>query len=264
MADHEAYKSALAHAELLWPKTKSAPRAQSSGLPCSVYQLTRSRADWTLMTPWNELLKCAVVWKQVRLFMEIDLVKTEYGRKTEDIVVFRQHLIEIFTFRPTDLHAATLSFVWAPDGAEVFPCMLLDVLPRIADAHAEAFSYVVMFQHEGHARLVENRLRGSWYKPRPPLPCADTRAGDQAIDVASFLSNDLEDDADEADAPVLKSTINLALDARSTNACSTNACSTNSACRGNNTCMLILSDDDFALQTDCHAWEESLLWDELA
>ena len=259
MADHEAYKSALAHAKLLWPKTKSAPRAQSSGLPCSVHQLTRSRGDWTLMTPWDELLKSAVVWKQVCLFMEIDLVKTEHGRKTEDIVVLRQHLIEIFTFRPSDLHAATLSFVWAPDGAEVFPCMLLDVLPRLADAHAEAFSYVVMFQHEGHARLVENRLQGSWYKARPPLPCADARAGDQGIDVASFLSNDPEDEADEAYAPGLKSTSKLALDA-----CSTNACSTKSACRGNSTYTVILSDDDFALDTDCPAWEESLLWDELA
>jgi hypothetical protein len=27
---------------------------------------------------------------------------------------------------------------------------------------------------------------------------------------------------------------------------------------------VILSDDDFALDTDCHAWEESLLWDEMA
>jgi hypothetical protein len=126
-----------------------------------------------------------------------------------------------------------------------------------------------MFQHEGHARLVENRLQGSWYKARPPLPCADARAGDQGIDVASFLSNDPEDEADEAYAPGLKSTSKLALDACSTNACSTNvcgtdACCTKSACRGNSTYTVILSDDDFALDTDCPAWEESLLWDELA
>lgn len=258
MADHEAYKSAMAHAELLWPKTMSAPRAQSSGLPCSVHQLTRSRGDWTVMTPWEELLKSAVVWKQVRLFIEIDLVKTEHSRKTEDIVVLRQHLIEIFTFRPSDLHAATLSFVWAPLGADLFPCMLLDVLPRLADAHAEAFSYVIMFQHEGHARLVENRLNGSWYKARPPLPCADASAGDQSIDVASFLSNDAEDDADEAYAPGWTSTSNLALDARGAH-----ACSAGSACRGNTTYTVILSDDDFALDTNCPEWQESLSWNEL-
>jgi len=257
MAKLEAYKSALAHAELLWPKTKSAPRAQSSGLPCSVHQLTRSRSDWTLMTPWDELLKSAVVWKQVRLFMEIDIVKTEQGRKTEDIIVLRQQSMEIFTFRPTDLHAAILSFVWAPHGAQTFPCMLLDVLPRLADAHAEAFSYVVMFQQEGHARLVQNRLQGSWYQPRPLAPYTDARAGDQAqgaTDVASFFSNDPEDAADEAVAPGFQSTSKLAL----------NACSINSACGDSNACFVILSDDDFALDTDCHAWEESLLWDELA
>jgi hypothetical protein len=222
-----------------------------------VYQLTRSRGDWTVMTPWDELLKSAVVWKQVRLFMEIDIVKTEHGRKTEDIIVLRQHLIEIFTFRPTDLHAATLSFVWAPDGVQVLPCMLLDVLPRLADAHAEAFSYVVMFQHEGHARLVQNRLQGSWYQPRPPAPCADAPAGKQAqgaIDVVSFFSNDPEDAADEAVAPGFQNTSKFAVD----------ACSIESACGGSNTCTVILSDDDFALDTDCHAWEESLLWDELA
>jgi hypothetical protein len=256
MADREAYKSAMAHAELLWPKTKNAPRAQSSGLPCSLHQLVRSRGDWTLMTPWDELLKSAVVWKHVRLFIEIDIVKTEHHRKTEDIVVLRQHLMEIFTFRSTDLNAATLSFVWAPYGAQVFPCMLIDVLPRLADAHAEAFSYVVMFQHEGHASLVQNLLYGSWYKPRPPLACVDTRAGDQAqgaFDVASFLTRDPEDDADEADAPGLQRTSKLPLD----------ACSTKSACPGNITCTVIPSDDDFALDTDCHTWEESLLWDEL-
>jgi hypothetical protein len=257
MADLEAYNSALAHAKLLWPKMKSAPRAQSTGLPCSVHQLARSRCDWTLMTPWDELLKSAVVWKHVRLFMEIDIVRTTHGRKTEDIIVLRQHSAEIFTFRPTDLNAATLSFVWAPDGAQVVPCMLLDVLPRLADKHCEAFSYVVMFQQEGHARLVHNRLQGSWYQKPSPVACADAAAGHQAsggIDVASFLNNDPDDSADDAVVPESQSASKLAID----------GCSSKATCGGSNTCSVVALEDDFLLDTDCHAWEESLLWDELA
>ena len=226
MADLAAYESALAHAGLLWPKTRSAPRAQSAGLPCSVHQLERSRGAWTLMTPWEELLESAVVWRQVRLFTEIDLAWTEHGRQTEDVVVLRQHATDVFTFRPSDLHASTLSFVWAPDGGQVFPCMLFDVLPRLADAHAVAFSYLIMFEHEGHARLVQNLLQRSWCRPRAGLSGAPAGAG-------------------SAGAPAGRSDEGFAGFADEDLAAG-------------------FSDGAFALDTGGDPWERSLVWDEPA
>lgn len=170
MEDIEAYQSAMADAELMWPKSKSNPTAQSMGLPCSVYQLSRSRCKWTLVTPWNELLESAVVWKDMRLFLEIELIKTEHGPATEDVVVLRQHQLDIFTFRASDLEAANLSFVWARTGEKSVPCMVLDVRSMVADAYTEAFSYVITFQCAGHSRLVLNMLKRSW--------CAQSLAAD--------------------------------------------------------------------------------------
>ena len=259
MADLYAYNSALAHAHLLWPKTRGNPRAQSIGFPCSVYQLTRSRENCTLMTPWEDLLSSAVVWERVRLSFELELIHTEEGRKTEDVIVLKQNSLEIFTFRSSDLEAATLAFFCVQKGGSDIDCMVLDVRPLLADKESEAFSYVIEFQEQGHARLVHNHVKRSWY-------VEEVQAGDAGsvkhletltddclettIDVNSFLCSSFETftDKDSAQPGVDEHVI---------------ACpDSNGMCEASEAHTPVIAEDYSVFDTDSRVLEESLIWDD--
>lgn len=172
-----AARLARLNAAVMWPKTRRDRNAASGGFPCRVYQFARRRSDWTLMAHWRELLASAIEWTDVRLFAEIELVVEGGAKKTHDVLVLKQGARFLWTFRQDDLEAATLSFVNVPHGQDVASCMLLDVRPMIADAHAAGFSHVVLFEREGHAGIIRNLLLRSWcsqkvLKNDRPMPAA--------------------------------------------------------------------------------------------
>ena len=176
-------EAARPHAAAKRPATQGGADATSRGLPCRVYQFARSRSDCTLMAPWRELLASAVEWTNVRLFAETELVAEGGARKTQDILTLRQGARFLWTFRPDDLEEATLSFVGVPRGDDIAPCMLLDVRPMLADANAAGFSYVVMFERDGHARSIRNLLLRSWCSQK-------AAAGEAAGEAAAKLTWD--------------------------------------------------------------------------
>ena len=157
-----AARLARLNAAVMWPKTRRDRNAASGGFPCRVYQFARRRSDWTLVAHWRELLASAIEWTDVRLFAEIELVVEGGAKKTHDVLVLKQGARFLWTFRQDDLEAATLSFVNVPHGQDMASCMLLDVRPMLADAHAAGFSYVVLFEREGHAGIIRNLLLRSW------------------------------------------------------------------------------------------------------
>jgi hypothetical protein len=185
-------------AAVMWPKTRGDARAVSKGFACSGWQLCRRREDWSLLTHWGELLGSARAWTHLRLFADYELVEVDGIRKTQDIIIIKQGSMLLWTFRASNLEAATLSFVKAQRNQALTTCMLLDVRQMRADCTAECFSYIVMFECEHQAAVVRNLLQRSWCSQNDeshgahvhPIPAAKK----EDIDWRQFLVNTGVDD----------------------------------------------------------------------